>query len=307
MSDLDRLRPRTWSDYIGQERLKAELDVRVSAAIAAQRPLKSILLVGPPGAGKTSLASVIAHKMGEPLEELTMPVTTKTIMQYVKQYEGVLVLDEAHLLSKTQQHGIMTLVKDHWMADTSGHRQHTGALSIIATSHKPEDIIEPLWDRFEVPFFDDYSDEEMTLIALSMAEKIGIDIAYDVAEMFGRASCGVPRRTEHFIEAYEELVLAHGGTPTGDEVLSMMRTTHDGLSKAHVDYLLALQALGNTAGLKRIASVMRLHPDVVVGLEHLLFQKQMISYSGQGRELDRAGHTRLRGDIIPDASLKAAA
>lgn len=304
----DRLRPRTWTDYIGQERLKAELDVRVSAAVAAQRPLKSILLVGPPGAGKTSLASVIATKMNEPLEELTMPVTTKTLMQYVKQYEGVLVLDELHLLSKVQMHGLMPLVKDHWMSDTSGHRVRAGALSIIGTSHKPEDIIEPLYDRFEVPFFDDYTDDEMTLIAMSMADKLGLDIDYNVAAMFGRASCGVPRRTEHFIEGYEELVLAHGTVPTGDEVLAMMRTSHDGLSKAHVDYLLALQALGGTAGLKRIASVLRLHPDVVTGLEHLLFQKQMIAFTGAGRELDRAGYTRLRGEITPESeNMEAAA
>ena len=189
------------------------------------------------------------------------------------------------------------------MQPPDGQRIDLGFVSIIATTTRPEKIIEPLFDRFDVPDLDPYSSEEMTLIVLGMAYKAGIDtMDVDIATMFGEAACGTPRRALKFVHGYKRLVLhcqQHGrSVPTGDDVLEMMRTTHDGLTVQHIRYLEILDALGGAKGLKPICSLLRMNATSVEELERLLFAKGLIRLGDRGRELTRSGTRRARGEEL---------
>lgn len=292
----DTLRPGSWPEYVGQTKLKHELAVRIAAAKVSQRPLDPMLLVGPPGAGKTSLAQIIATEMGQHLEVLIMPVTFRTIANLVKQQEDIIVLlDELHGLAPKAQGELLPLMEFGFLQESNGRKIQADGLSIIGATTEPQRIIKPLYDRFVVPPFDPYTDDEMAEIVTNMARKAGItDLPEDVAMLFGVASCGTPRRARQFVLAYDALSKANNRPPTGDDVMDLLRTTHDGLTTKHIEYLTILNAMGGTRGLKPIAALMQLSESVVQDLERLLFLKGLVLYGDRGRELSAAGFARVR-------------
>jgi holliday junction DNA helicase RuvB len=291
--NTDTLRPATLDEYCGQERLKRRLSIRVAAALAENRPLDHILLCGPPGAGKTSLAEIISAMTGDPLVCLTMPVTEQVLARVVATHAGVLFLDELHRLPTKRQELLLPLLEFGQLHRTSGQVVENGFLTVVGATTERERIIPPLYDRFAyAPTYEPYAPQELAAIAASMCDKAGIELAPETLDAIGEAAGGVPRNVRKLILAARDLLATFEGEPTVGDILELCGTAADGLTESHDEYLMALHSLGGTAGVSRLASVLRLHESVCMDLERLLVKHGLVDYGGRGRELTPKGLAR---------------
>lgn len=294
---MDTLRISTLDEFVGQgkviERLKTHIDA-VNARLVDKKPLDHVLLAGRPGFGKTTLSTIIADLLGADIESLIMPVSEKTLQGVVRTFDGVLVLDEIHAASDKEQELLLPLLEFGYMQTKSGARIEAGYLTIIGCTTEAENVIKPLRDRFKIkPTFEDYSDEDMGRIVLNMAAKAGLEITTEDAVILGRATGGTPRNAADLVIAGMALQITQGSA-TADSILEFCDVDKDGLTRDHMRYLETLSALGGTKGLKQIATVLRESEAVCRELEMLLFDKGMIQFGTAGRELTRAGYTKVK-------------
>lgn len=293
----DGFQPSSFDDYIGQEALKRELQVRIQSAIKRAKPLGHILLWGVPGSGKTSLATVIANELGEPVEELVMPVKQKTLHDIVGNHAGILFLDEIHRAAPSIQEDLLPLLRPGgtgYIQLPNGRRIEAPWLTVIGATTKLQKVDDALLDRFWVPDIDPYTNNDMARIILGMCRKADVVMPKKVAFELGVAANGRPRRALQFVLRYRDEVVVHGTHPTADDLLILCRTSDDGLEVVHERYMTLLDALGGTAGLRPIANLLQLSDTVVTDIERLLVEKRFVTFSGQGRTLTRGGYTRLR-------------
>jgi Holliday junction DNA helicase RuvB len=112
MTQQEDFRPKTWGQFIGQEKTKERLEIAIQASLSRKQRMDHVFLYGPPGSGKTSMASVIASRMRKPFTSYVMPLTESALKQLVVRNTGVVLLDEIHRASKSQQEALLTLIED---------------------------------------------------------------------------------------------------------------------------------------------------------------------------------------------------
>jgi len=295
----DTLRVTSWKDFVGQDKLKERLDVHIKAARLNQRLLEHVLLVGPPGFGKTSLGVIIAKRLDKNLLEHTMPLDLRMMITICRTFRGVLLLDEIHRGSTKEQESLLPLLEFGYIQDRRGNKyiandSESIGITIIGATTEPEKLIPPLYDRFSIrPDFDDYTPEEMGRIVINMAQKAGVRLEPLTAESLGRATGGIPRRARQFVLAARDLE-ALGKPNFAADILALCRIDEDGLSFQHHQYLLALDRAGGVSGLKPLQNLLRLNETVVRELERLLLKHQYIMYASTGRELTGDGYKKIK-------------
>lgn len=292
----DPLRPDNWDDFIGQEPLKERLVKNIDAAIMDMRAPSHMLFMAEPGSGKTTLARLIARRMGVPLEVFTCPVDFKVIVRLLVQesFSGVLFLDEIHRLSKKDQEDYLTLTESGYI-EHHGEKYRIGWLTLVAATTDKKDVIKPLRERFPFrPEFDDYSNKEIQKILQNMTSRLGFEMTDEVAAPLATACVGTPRRARDFALAARDLRLLEGREPTTDEILDHLRIDPNGLGVDHWKYLLALQKLGGRAGLMPLVSYLGESVHVVTEIEGVLLDQDLITFGPQGRELRTAAFERIR-------------
>lgn len=295
----DGLRP-DWDHFIGQEALKLRLNTHIEAANESGRALNHLLLAGPPGFGKTSLAQIIAARLhNEPMVSLKMPIKPASFIEIMKRFEpGILFLDEIHLLPKAHQDDLLLTLLDEeqYISLPNGRRLYIDWITVIAATTEPEKLTAPLLDRFPLrPAFAAYSDDELGLIVTGMAKKVGVRLRPEDAIALGKAAGGTPRNCRSFVFAARDLRSVTGKTPSAAQILSLCEVEPDGLTKPHMDYLRCLDRTGGKSGVDRLAKHLRLHPSVLLDLERLLVSLELITYGEKGREMLSAGYARLNG------------
>jgi Holliday junction DNA helicase RuvB len=292
----DPLRARNWGEFIGQEEMKKRLEIHVEGARKNGRMLSHVLFTGPPGFGKTTLANIIAARLGDDIISFTWPVKITVLAKLFRTWGGgVLLLDEIHRGSKTQKEELLSVLLDGKINLPNGRVVTCPPLTVIGATTEPENVIPPLYDRFKIkPTFVPYTDEEMARIMAIMARKLEVALTDDTCLALGRAAGGVPRNLTGFAFAAEDLHTA-GLKPTAEAIMDLCDVDPTGLTARHIQYLECLHALDGKAGLSVLSAMLRLHPNVIQGLERLLIEQGLLIYGDRGRELTDVGYRRLDG------------
>lgn len=286
--------PKDWASFIGQPTLKSRLQVYIQAALAENRPLEDVLLVGPPGVGKTTLAGLIAKELGKGFVSTTMPIKPTWLVKTIHQHRGVLFLDEIHRASKKQQEELLTLVgADPYYQMQNGQKIQAPWLTVVGATTMPEQLIPPLYDRFFIkPNFEPYSLDELYEMVQFRAQLSGLNLDEETCKTLASASCGVPRNVVLLLTAAR--ALGQGGkVPKSSEILALCGLTETGLTEYHLLYLQTIQDFGGKVGLSTISAVLRLHPKVINEMERTLLNQHLIMLSPSGRELLGPGYDIL--------------
>lgn len=296
VTDDGTLRPLTFDDYVGQDSAKTRLQVHIAAALARGDRLDHVLLVGPPGSGKTTLAHIIAGAMHQPMTVVAHPLKEADLLEVLYEMgSGILFIDEIHRWGRlSAQQSLLTLLEEGYLSTRWGP-EHFPDVTVIAATTMEEKLDPAVKSRFRIrPSVEDYTETDMALIVEGMAGRAGVVLDRETALVLGRAAAGVPRNARSFVLAARDLALA-GVPTTAESILGFCDTAPDGLTLRHMSYLQRLRDLGNRAGLETMSARLRLHPEAVKEIEQLLFDRRYIGAESRGRVLTAQGRRRLDG------------
>jgi Holliday junction DNA helicase RuvB len=290
----DIIRARTWDEYVGQDALKRQLDITIRARLEDCRPLDSMLLAAPPGVGKTTLAAVVADRLGDPFHVFKMPVNIKDFAYFLREFRvGIILLDELHAAPRGFQEKLLPAIEDGMFYLPDGRQVDTQFITFIGATTEEQAIIKPLWDRFMLkPVFEDYSNDDMRKIVENMAIKLEVELPDGLAEKLARATAGTPRLAGALVRAARDLAII-GDEMTLEAILTQANVDADGLTTRHMHYLQTLDMLGGLAGLHTLMSLLQLNQSVVEDLERLLLRRGYISREPTGRTLRAKGTAKL--------------
>ncbi len=293
--ERDQFRPDHWDGFIGQARLKAQLETHIAASTAQGVMPNHMLFCGPPGFGKTTLARIIAARLNKPVEVITMPAPFRELLQLlvVSDFQGVLLLDEFHRLTPKQQEDYLTVIESN-VLEIDGEKFPFENVTIVVATTERKKILDTIVDRFPLkPTIDPYAPDEMGRIVKQMAAMVDVELDVDTATDLGRACAGTPRRARDIALAARDLVFT-GTEPTAEAVLHYLRLDADGLTELQLEYLRTLKKLGGEAGLKPLANMLGETPQAVESLERLLVDLGLITFGGKGRKLRSTAYLKIR-------------
>ena len=242
-----KLRPQTLAEYIGQEELKNTLKVYIEAAKARQEPLDHVLLYGPPGLGKTTLAGIIATEMGANMKVTSGPAIERpgelvAVLSGMKPGD-VLFIDEIHRLNRQVEEVLYPamegFVVDIVLGKESGARSVRYKLppfTLVGATTRAGMLTAPLRDRFGVVHrLEFYKPEELKVIAERSARVLGVGIDEDGAREIASRSRGTPRLANRFLKRVRDFAqVRYDGEITreiADETLKILQVDALGLDR----------------------------------------------------------------------------
>ncbi len=244
------LRPQYLKDYIGQEKLKSTLSVYIEAAKKRGEPLDHVLLFGPPGLGKTTLANIIANEMGVDIKTTSGPAIEKPgdIVAIIKGLrEGdILFIDEIHRLNRQVEEILYSAMEDFFIDVVIG-AGGTGAKSVhiklprftlIGATTRAGMLTAPLRDRFGVVSrMEFYNNDELKTIVVNSAKKLDVEIDSEGASELARRSRGTPRLANRFLKRVRDFAQVTGDGHIDGEIaryaLDLLEVDRIGLD--HID------------------------------------------------------------------------
>ncbi len=266
------LRPKSFPDYVGQEKVKQNLSVYIKAALSRGESLDHVLLYGPPGLGKTTLAHIIANEMGVPItitsgSAIPSKFDLSAILSKLKPGE-VLFIDEIHRLSSSLEEILYPAMEDYRLDFVVGKGPSATSVNIklekftlIGATTKAGNLAAPLRDRFGMQMrLVLYSSEQLKQIVLKSARKLGAEIESDAAYEIARRSRGTPRIANRLLRRVRDFaeVLGNGiiTTDVTKHAMSVMEVDSLGLDAVDKNILTAIidKFSGGPVGIDTLAS-----------------------------------------------------
>ena len=323
--ELDRsLRPRRLDEFVGQAALKEQLGVFIEAAKARGEALDHVLLAGPPGLGKTSLAQIVAHELEVPFVQTAGPALERKgdVAAYLTALEprSVFFVDEIHRLPPALEETFYPAMEDQKLPITVG--QGAGAsvvtlnlphFTLIGATTRAGLLTTPLRDRFGVTHrLDLYETADLARIVTRSAGILGVDIQPDGAETVARRSRGTPRVANRLLKRVRDFAEVRGsGTidaAVAAQALDLLEVDEAGLDRLDREILRAIceKFDGGPVGLSTLAIVVSEEEDTLQDVyEPYLLQQGFIKRTSRGRVATAAAwlHLGLEPPRRADAAL----
>ena len=314
------LRPRRLDDFVGQERVKEQLAIALDAAKARGEALDHVLLAGPPGLGKTTLAQIVREELGVGLRTVAGPALEKKDVAAVLtalEPRDVLFVDEIHRLARAAEEILYPALEDFRLDIVFGQGAAARTLTLdlppftlVGATTRTGLLTTPLRDRFGMTFRLGYYDPgQLATIVRRSAGILDVEIADDAAEEIASRSRGTPRIANRILRRVRDVAeVRHAGaitTAVAQEALQLLEVDEQGLERIDRELLDAIASKfgGGPVGLSTIAVALGEETDTIEDVyEPYLLQLGFLQRTPRGRVITELGREHL-GAVRDERSL----
>lgn len=311
------LRPQTFSEFVGQPKVKDNLSIFIEAAKKRQEALDHVLLFGPPGLGKTTLAQIVARELGVGFRATSGPILGKpgdlaAILTNLEPRD-VLFIDEIHRMSPQVEEILYPAMEDHVLDLIIGEgpsarsvRIDLAPFTLVGATTRAGLLATPLRDRFGIPLrLEFYTPEELTMVVRGTARKMGAEIDAEGAYEIAARSRGTPRIAGRLLRRVRDFADA-GGAPmitkmVAAQSLARLEVDEAGLDSNDRRFLKALieNYGGGPVGMDTLAAAIAEARDAVEDvIEPYLLQQGFIMRTPRGRMACARAYEHL-GLVVP--------
>ncbi len=306
------LRPSLWEDFIGQEKIKSNLQISICAAKKRQESLDHMLFFGPPGLGKTSISHIIAKEMETNIKITAAPMIEKSgdlaaILTNL-QAKDILFIDEIHRLSPAIEEVLYPAMEDFRLDIIIGSGPAAQTIKIdlppftlIGATTRAGMLSNPLRDRFGMSFrMQFYSPSELAFIIKKAAAKLNQDIKEESADEIAKRSRGTPRIALRLLKRVRDFALVKNSSLMDLNItlhaLNELGVNELGFDEADLAYLsLLANAQGRPVGLNTIAASMREDEGTIEDvIEPFLLANGYLERTAKGRIATTKTHALLK-------------
>jgi Holliday junction DNA helicase RuvB len=312
------LRPRRLDEFVGQARVKEQLSIALDAAKGRGEALDHVLLVGPPGLGKTSLAHIIREELGVGIRSVAGPaLERKDVAAILTAVEArdVVFVDEIHRLSRASEEILYPALEDFRLDIVMGQGTAARTLTLdlppftlVGATTRTGLLTSPLRDRFGITFrLDYYEDGELATIVRRSAGILGVEIADEAADEIAGRARGTPRVGNRILRRVRDVAeVRHEGvitTAIAREALDLLEVDEAGLERLDRELLrtIAEKYAGGPVGLNTLAAALGEEPDTIEYVyEPYLLQLGFLQRTPRGRTITALGRAHLGSATEPE-------